>query len=168
MVAPMMVPLNNGSTAIVDADDYPLVSQFNWYEKPGPHTTWARKSGMRYKRGRRFPPTCMHNLLLLPVEGMEVDHINGNGLDNRRCNLRYCTKAQNQWNQRWRRSAPGYIGVEYRPATGHYIASAQHLGRWIHVGVFPTGEDAARARDRVVMKLRGEFAVLNFPQADGR
>ena len=97
---------------------------------------------------------------------MVVDHINGNGLDNRRCNLRVCTQLQNLQNSR--RRDPGksqYRGVF--PRGDKWQASIHHAGKPIYLGLFDDEEEAARARDRKAIELAGEFAVLNFPE-EGR
>ena len=119
-------------------------------------------------------------------EGMDVDHINGNGLDNRKENLRLCTRAQNAMNKRIRRdSLTGYKGVYYNPihrekytskktgiTTVHesklskpyqaYIGNGK--GGHIKLGRYATAEEAARARDAKAKELHGDFAFLNFPE----
>jgi hypothetical protein len=89
---------------------------------------------------------------------MVVDHINGNGLDNRRCNLRICTPAQNGLNSRPRVDGKSRFkgvfphGDRWRAKVG---------GR--HLGLFDDEVEAAKARDRLARKLHGKFARLNFP-----
>jgi hypothetical protein len=89
---------------------------------------------------------------------MEVDHINHDTLDNRRDNLRLATRSQNRTNSlKILRNTSGFIGVSRR--FNGWIARFND----IHIGMYDTAEDAARAYDAVVSKERGEFAVLNFP-----
>lgn len=91
-----------------------------------------------------------------------VDHINHNGLDNRRANLRLVTKAQNAANSRNRRdSRSGLKGVSWRPHAGKWAAKIKHQ----HLGYFTSAEEAALAYDAAALTEFGEFACLNFPGA---
>lgn len=83
------IPLTKGHWAIVDDEDFPILSQHKWYAAEG-------QSGTKAVRNR--PVLYMHRFLMQAPKGMEVDHINGNTLDNRRANLRICTRSQNAMN----------------------------------------------------------------------
>ena len=106
----------------------------------------------------------MHRLILNAPKGLVVDHINGNGLDNRKANLRLCTPAQNACNVRPR---PGetskYKGVAFikRERRWQVRISFRNKRKWI--GYFDTEIDAARAYDQAARRLHKEFASLNFP-----
>lgn len=101
---------------------------------------------------------------ILQVDGLKgfvIDHINGNFLDNRRCNLRLCTQRQNVWNTGLRKNnKTGFLGV--RLQNGKYRAQIQHFGMYFYLGRFETPEEAACAYDRKALELRGADAVLNF------
>ncbi|UCD51662.1 MAG: HNH endonuclease [Phycisphaerales bacterium] len=106
----------------------------------------------------------MHRQIMKPPKGMVVDHINCNGLHNRRRNLRICTQLQNS--QKTHRRRPGksrYRGVF--PRGDKWQAAIQHDSEQMYLGLFDTEIEAAKARDRKVLELAGEFAVLNFPKA---
>lgn len=110
----------------------------------------------------------LHRVLMNPGNLM-VDHINGDGLDNRRVNLRLATNAENQRNRRLNRnSTSGFKGVT---ASGNVLnpwaAHIRHVGRRHHLGLFPTREEAARAYDEAARRLFGAFALPNFPDAVG-
>ncbi|HOV77210.1 MAG TPA: HNH endonuclease, partial [Sedimentisphaerales bacterium] len=110
----------------------------------------------------------MHQFIMNPPKGMVVDHANGNGLDNRRENLRLCTKLENAWNKRRRKqegTGSQYIGVyPYRRPSGKWCIKIMCKGKVTNVSSFDTPEEAARVRDRKALELHGEFAMLNFPE----
>ena len=91
-----------------------------------------------------------------------IDHINRNGLDNRRANLRLATVAQNAWNSKKRRSCSGYKGVCYDKAKRRWRAAIVHHGRRIHLGYFKDKIPAAKAYDDAAKKYFGQFARTNF------
>jgi hypothetical protein len=105
----------------------------------------------------------MHRQIMKPPRGMCVDHINGNGLDNRRCNLRICTPKQNSCNRSKQRNARHrFIGV--RPCgKDTYEAIVDHNGKRHREGPFDDEVEAAKARDRLAVQLHGKYARLNFP-----
>jgi len=105
----------------------------------------------------------MHRMIMQPPEGMVVDHINGNGLDNRRCNLRICTQEQNARNNAPKgNGASRFKGVF--PCGKKWGAKVTHRKKTHRLGVFADEVEAAKARDRLALKLHGEFARLNFPE----
>ena len=100
----------------------------------------------------------LHRLLFPEAAEYEIDHINGDKLDNRRQNLRLCTHQQNAFNQKRRRTN----------TSGCYEAYIHHHGRKHHLGLFPDALLAARMRDCVARLLFGEYARLNFPKGGNR
>ncbi len=150
-----LIPLTKGESALVDEFDYLWLSSFCWYMHPlgKKHYAMSRIS---------MKLTAMHRLIMRTPKGMETDHINGNGLDNRRSNLRICTKAQNQMNRNSRHHSSGFKGV-YRRSEHRWAARIQVHGDRIHLGVFRDPTLAAIAYDEAAMKYFGEFASPNFP-----
>jgi hypothetical protein len=109
----------------------------------------------------------MHQFIMNPPKGMVVDHIDGNGLDNRRCNLRICTRAQNAWN-RTRHKPPGaasqYVGVHrYKKRPDKWYVKVQCGGDVTTLGPFDSEIEAARARDYRAVEAHGPYAHVNLP-----
>lgn len=160
------IPLTHGLYATVDAQDYEKLSKYRWharFDKTGRNVYAARLCCYREngKLVRRI--IAMHREILNPPEGMVIDHINGTGINNRRCNMRICTQAQNVQNRRpCPTSKSRFIGVF--PRGDKWGAAARHKGKQHHVGTFEYEVEAARARDYKAVELFGEFARLNFPQ----
>ena len=108
----------------------------------------------------------MHSQIMNALEGMVVDHIDGNGTNNRRTNLRLCTRAQNLYNSRPRASRSQYKGVRFDKRTGKWIAEITHRGRKHYLGAFDNEIEAAQAYDRKAGELFGPYARLNFPSQE--
>jgi hypothetical protein len=115
----------------------------------------------------------LHRLLLSPPEGLVCDHVNGDGLDNRRANLRVCTFGENLMNTRlYRNSTTGLKGVTKahldRFGAQRYRAQIQVRGVPHSLGCFGSATEAAKTYDRAALKHFGEFAVTNFPRSNYR
>jgi len=115
--------------------------------------------------------TCIHRLITNAPKGMVVDHVNGNGLDNRKENLRVCTPLQNAMNKkRTKRKNSSiltskYKGVQFQPYRSkgnEYLAMIRYAGKTYHLGTYATEEEAALAYDKKAIELAGEFALTNF------
>ncbi len=150
------LPLTRGRHALVDAADYETLSRYKWSLHD------AGKGKAQYAvRGNRGRKLFMHREIMQPAPGMVVDHINRNGLDNRRANLRVCTRLQNLQNRYWNAGQSQYRGVS--PQGDKWMATVGYKGKTIYVGLFDDEIEAARARDQKAHELAGDFAYLNFP-----
>jgi hypothetical protein len=150
------IPLTQGKFAIVDAADYEWLSQYKWCTVRNGNRTYA----FRMENGKRF---LMHREIMKTPKGKVVDHMDNNGIDNRRGNMRNCSPRQNSWSRReGHASSSQYRGV-YR-CWGKWGAQVGHLWRHIHVGLFNEEIEAARARDRKAIELHGKYAHLNLPE----
>ena len=152
------IPLSQGKAALVDQDDYGYLSQFKWKFSDGYAKRTVYLGGGRAKP--RYKTVSMHRLLADCPNGKEVDHINGNGLDNRKKNLRVCTHAQNMKNQGIRKNnTTGVKGVCRK--RNKFIANIWLKGKLKHLGTFEKKHDAAQARREAERKYHGEFARLD-------
>lgn len=152
------VTLTRGYEAVIDANDVPLVEGFNWQAQ-------LRKWGVYAVRSERGVPKrgaiLMHRVILGEPKDLDVDHIDGNGLNNRKCNLRKATKSQNMHNQGVRRSnTSGFKGVSWRESRNKWVAQICLKGKVKYLGMFDTPEDAYSAYCDASQKLHGEFSKL--------
>ena len=155
--------VGQGKFAICDWTDFDYVKAYNW------RLTTKNSSGCVYAQawdsenivGRKR--ISMHNIVLPVKDGFVPDHINGNGLDNRRSNLRYATKQQNGFNQKMRGGSSEYKGVSLEKKTGLWRSYITHSGRRKYLGRYGNEIDAAKAYDMAASRLFGDFANLNFP-----
>jgi hypothetical protein len=157
------IELTRGLVTIVDDDDYGALVVNNWYAFPASHGTWyASRAG----HGRGSRRILMHRELLgLTDRAVVCDHINGDGLDNRRCNLRPASARENTCNRAKMRqtSSSRFKGVSFERARAKWAAYITHLGRQQRLGHFESEIAAALAYDDAARRLFGEFARLNLP-----
>lgn len=158
------IPLTQGQFAIVDDEDAELVlAQGRWFAKRDGRTFYAGRKTRRVGGGQAT--LHLHTLLTgWPL----VDHVNGDGLDNRRANLRPATKVENSRNRRLQsNNRSGFRGVSWITAKRRWRASICVQGRRIYLGHYTTPEAAAAAYDAAAREHFGEFARLNFPSPTG-
>lgn len=147
------LPLSQGKTAIVDDGDFELVNQAKWYAK--------LEHRVYYAMNRRLG--FLHRFILNAPSDKQVDHINGDGLDNRRANLRLASGSQNQHNSKIRSdNSSGYKGVYWDKGLKQWRAQIKSNNQFTTLGHFSDAKDAARAYDAAAIKYHGEFARLNF------
>jgi hypothetical protein len=147
--------LSQGLFATVDAADYEKLSKYKWYVvKRGSKVYATRRKGKRYM--------YMHREIMRPPRSYVVDHIDGNGLNNCRSNLRVCTARQNQANRGPRGGSSRFVGVHRHG--NKWEASIRYRGELLYLGRFDDEVEAAKARDRKAYELHGEYAYLNFPE----
>jgi len=151
-----------GKFAIVDDSTFDELNRIRWnYERGYAVTTKKRR------QGRGNPPICtkiyMHRLIVSTPTGLHTDHIDRDGLNNQRDNLRAVTCQKNAWNTGInRRNTSGYVGVTWSTAMKMWRAQITHNRKQIIIGYFAMKEDAARAYNTKAIEIRGDLARLNI------
>lgn len=154
------ISLTQGQVALVDDDMFEELNQFKWCVHKKPNTFYAK----RILEGTRRP-LFMHHVLLPKKEGYEIDHIDRDGMNNQRENLRYATHSQNIANCMTKRTY-GYKGISFDRSTvfrsKRWQAAIRKDQKAYYLGRYETPIEAAQAYDRAAVKLFGEFALTNF------
>jgi len=150
-----VIRLTQGHCTIVDPEDYQGASPLPWHANKI-HNVWY---AVHTTAGKRT--VGLHTFL---TGFREVDHVNGDGLDNRRDNLRDATGRNSYNTRRHRDGASRYKGVSWYAARSKWTAQITLQGRKRHLGYFSVEEDAARAYDVAARKHHGAFGRYNFPQ----
>jgi hypothetical protein len=149
--------LTQGKFAIVDAKNYEWLNQWKWYANKAPNTFYAQRKS---KDGKVI---LMHREILNIPKGMQTDHRNHNGLDNRECNIRLCNNAENQYNQATQLNRTSiYKGVTWHKRAKRWYSRIKQNGKEIHIGCFGNEFEATKAYDVKALELFGEFAYTNF------
>jgi hypothetical protein len=162
------IQLTQNQTAVIDADDVALVCDRPWYANRngsmGDYTSYACSG-----RAKDRPAVKMHRLITGAKVGQIVDHINGNGLDNRRCNLRVTDSFGNAKNHKVRcDSKSGVPGVNFRKDTEKWAVRIQSNGVRHFVGLFKDFASASAEYEKIALKLHGEFAKVGTKLARTR
>jgi hypothetical protein len=154
-----IIPLTRGKFAIVDAEDYPELSKHKWHATRDGRNSYAT----RRNNGKT---TRMHRHIMNAPDHLVVDHIDRNGLNNTKANLRLCTHRQNHYNSKNdpKNKSSKYKGVAYKKNYNRYTAQIKQYGKTQHLGTFKTEREAAKAYDKKAKILFKEFAYLNFPE----
>ena len=144
-----IVLANNKGIALVDDEDYELLSSYPWAKLSGHSTSYATVN------------ISMHRLLMKAKAGELIDHVNGNGLDNRKSNLRRCSAAQNQANRKQKEqlgTSSKYRGVYWYKRDQNWIARIRVNGTRYVIGHFNSEVEAGEAYQQELVKQFGEFA----------
>lgn len=158
------IALTQGKWALVDNADFEVVCQYTWCYVRGRTTSSGYTQTNLHLPNGKYKRISMHGILTGHIG--QIDHINGNGLDNRRANLRIVNDKQNRMNsQRYVNNASGFKGVTtYWSKSSPWRANIRVDGKQKHLGVFKTAEEAAHAYDAAAIDNFGEYARLNFPK----
>jgi hypothetical protein len=149
------IQLTQNKVAIVDDEDYVELNKYNWYTNKSINTCYARR---KVKKELNKTTILMHRQIMNPPDNMLIDHINGNGLDNRKENLRICTRSQNNFNIIIpKHNTSGIKGVSFDKSKNKYIANIRVNNTTRHLGAFANKLEAKDAYTKAAKKYHKEF-----------
>lgn len=162
------IPLTQGKYAIVDDEDYEYINKWKWHARKDKRNFYAARGVVVDRKKHRVKLFFIHNEIMKPKDGMLVDHVDHDGLNNKRNNLRICTDIENRMN---RRKCPTVKG---KKCSSKYKGVCLKGKKWFSyiggkkkykcIGLFDNEIDAAKAYDEFAKIMYGRFANLNFPQ----
>lgn len=154
------IQLTQGKVAIVDDDMYEYLNQWKWHVNKQGNTYYVIRNKCTLLKKRVYE--SMHRLIMKPDKGFVIDHLDGNGLNNQRNNLRICTVSQNSMNRnKTVKNKSGFKGVIWWERNSTWKAEIRHNKKKIYLGYYKNIIDAARAYNEAALKYHGEFANLN-------
>lgn len=152
----MLIPISKGKSVIVDYEDYDrLLKMGKWHYSKGGYVcktkVFPRINGKQPKES-----VYMHRIIMNTPDGMVTDHIDGNGLNNQKSNLRICTQAENNLNKKIKGK---YKGIKFYQGKWH--SEIKFKGEYKYLGSYESAEQAALAYNEVAKELHGAYAILN-------
>ena len=151
----MAIPLTQGLYALIDGEDYEWLNRWKW------HAQRAKNDICYAVRLER--KISMHRIITNAPKNKQVDHINHNGLDNRRCNLRICTNSQNSQSRRLSLNKTSkYKGVMWDKRCKKWYVQITCFYKQAYLGRYDNEIEAAKTYDKKAKELFGEFALTNF------
>jgi len=155
------IELSQGMVALVDDADFEELASHKWYVSRIRRTYYAKRNEPKVGGGQRT--ILMHRVILNAPPGMQVDHINGDGLNNRRYNLRLATNRQNGASRKHKQlgTSSSFLGVYWQKCAGKWRSEIKANGTQKHIGYFDSEIDAAFAYNEAALELHGKFASIN-------
>lgn len=154
---------SNGRFALVDDEDYELLKKWKWGCSSGGYAYRKEQISRDFlKKKSKYKNILLHRFILNPSREQDIDHRNLNPLDNRKANLRICTRSQNFWNKKiGKTNTSGFKGVSPSSNRKLWRVKICKNKKQIHIGYFKDILKAARAYNLAAKKYFGEFARLN-------
>jgi hypothetical protein len=153
------ISLNKGYRAMVDDEDYDRVMKYRWKV----HINIQRPSCIYARTNISNRTVILHRFIMSPTKEITIDHIDHNGLNCQKSNLRFATKTQQNFNRK-RSNSHGYKGItRVTNQPNKWQVQLVENGNVHYGGVYKTMIDAAKAYDEMAKKYHGDFAILNFP-----
>ena len=157
------IPISQGKYALVDDKDFEWLNQWKWFVCKNGQMMYVHRNERNesIKEKRKQITVSMHRSIMKTPKGMDTDHINGDGLDNRRSNLRICTHAENTKNKRKTYGTSRYKGVHWCKHNKRWYSYITHNKKQTFVGSFNNERSGAIAYNKAAKKYHGIFAKLN-------
>jgi len=155
----MEIKLDKEKVVVIDDDDFELIKNYKWYAYTDGKGHWYALTSIKTEKGWRG--MRMHRLIMKASPNEQVDHINHNGLDNRRENIRICTVSQNHQNRHITRGKSLYKGVYWDKEKKKWRAHIWIDRKRQFLGYFKTAKEAAERYNKEASELFKEFACLN-------
>lgn len=156
----MAIPLTQGLYALVDGEDYEELNRYKWCASKTSQNYYASR---RIKQNNKITSQLMHRQILNNPKGMEIDHRNRCGLDNRKNNLRICSCSENHQNTTGKTNKTSiYKGVCWNKRHKQWYAQITHNQKTYYLGHFDNEVRVALAYDKKAKELQGEFICPNF------
>ena len=155
------IKLTQGKFALVDDEDFEWLNQWKWYYFPHRKTGYAERRIRIPGNGRKRKTIRMHRLILDAPDGVLVDHKHGNGLDNRRSEIRLCNRSENGFNRgKTKQNSSGLKGAYWQKQINRWYSRITVYKKDIYLGTFDTAEQATEAYKKAALKYHGEFACV--------
>lgn len=153
------IKLTKGQVALVDDADFVKLSKFKWHASKNKYTFYATRN---VPLGEKQRIIAMHRVIMNTPKGLVVDHIDGNGLNNQRNNLRVCTISQNNQNRTKKKltTTSCFKGVSWSKTNKKWTAQIGHNGKQVYLGSFSKQELAYKAYIKACKKYHGQFAKI--------
>lgn len=156
------IKLTQGKFALVDDEDFDFLNQWKWSVSKIGNNFYAMRS-KKITKTRKSITIRMHRLILNVSKGEYVDHIDMNGLNNQRSNIRVCTNAENSRNRTASKNTSSkFKGVSWHKRNKKWCANIKVDRKTYSIGSFTSEIEAAKAYDLKAKELHGEFANFNF------
>jgi|SRR3989304_10592370 len=151
------IKLTQGKVALIDDEDFDRINKFKWTADKSKNTFYA----IRRRFGKKI---YLHRVIINIEKGQIIDHIDGNGLNNQKSNLRICTQSENSMNKKKKTGNIGkFKGVHWNEERKKWKVEIKKKEKRIFLGRFDNQYEAAIAYDQAAIKYFGNFARLNFP-----
>jgi hypothetical protein len=150
------IPLTKGRVALVDDADFEMLNKYKWFAESRNRTFYARRT-VTIGIGK-YKNVSMHRVIMQTPVGVETDHSDGDGLNNQRWNLRFCTRSKNNMNRsKGKNNTSGYKGVSWFGLAQKWRSTINVEGRQIHLGLFLKKEEAYKSYCEASKKYHGEY-----------